>query len=87
MAKTKKLKLTKAESKLIDELSEVLESRGFSQHEFSWVGNRDINYVSVILTSDKKLWVRVVYGSIKEGWEEFILPLETESANKIVKYL
>lgn len=75
--------LTKEEDELVDEISKALELRGFIRHNYYWTGHRYVNYVSVWLNSDRKLSVRVIHGSIKEGWEDFVLPLDMESVSKI----
>jgi hypothetical protein len=82
----KKQRPTKAQVKAITEIGDALKLNGFLGENY-WSHKRSINYVSVSIGFDYQLHVRVIHGSIKEGWEDFVLPLEVASVGKICSHL
>lgn len=82
----KKQRPSKAQVKAISDIGDALKLNGFIGEDY-WSHKRDINYVSVSIGFDYQLHVRVIHGSIKEGWEDFVLPLEVASVSKICSHL
>lgn len=82
----KKQRPTKEQKKAITEIGEALKLNGFLGDDY-WNAKRDNRYISVSIGFDMQLHVRVIHGSIKEGWEDFVLPLEVASVSKICSHL
>lgn len=77
---------TKAQKKAITEIDEALKLNGFLGQDY-WSHKRDRTYVTVSVGFDYQLHVHVIHGSIKEGWEDFVLPLDVASVGKICSHL
>lgn len=82
----KKQRPSKAQKQAIVEIGEALKLNGFVGNSY-WSAKRDYRHVSVSIGFDYQLHVRVIHGSIKEGWEDFVLPLEMASVSKICSHL
>lgn len=85
----KKQRPTKAQKQAITEIGEALKANGFLGDGYwnATSARHGYRYVSVSIGFDYQLHVRVIHGSIKEGWEDFVLPLEVASVSKICSHL